>query len=94
MKLSLTNTLLALAAPAVRAEPPSLSSWSDRDLDLTFQIAIQNKTEAPFALIMSIIAPKSVTWAGFATGACMLRSPLLVAWPNGTGVAVAARWAT
>lgn len=85
---------LCMAATAIQAQTPTLSSWSDTSIDVAFKLAIPEKTAAPFPIMMSITAPANVTWAAFATGACMLRSPLIVAWPNGTGVVVTARWAT
>ena len=86
---------LALAASAsVQAQSPALSSFTDASANLTFKLAIPEKASAPFPLLMSITAPISVSWAGFATGGCMLRSPLIVAWANKTNVVVSTRWAT
>jgi len=91
--LSLVSLVLATSARA-QAQNLALSSFTDAGANLTFKLAIPETTSAPFPLLMSIIAPIGVSWAGFATGGCMLRSPLIVAWPNGTGVAVSTRWAT
>ena len=91
--LSLAGLVLATAV-RVQAQNLTMSSFTDKGADLTFKLAIPDKTSAPFPLLMSIIAPVGVSWSGFATGGCMLRSPLIVAWANGTGVAVTTRWAT
>jgi hypothetical protein len=67
--------------------------WTEPTSNVTFKIAIPEAEAAPFDLALSIIAPVATGWAGFATGGCMLRSPLLVAWKNGDGVTVSPRWA-
>ncbi len=89
---------MALAMAGLTAAQNSsagLLSWTDAGgSGVTIKLAIPDKTAAPFGILMSIVAPVKVTWVGFATGACMLRSPLIVAWPNGTSVAVTTRWAT
>jgi len=84
--------LLALVAPAIQCQ--TMASWSDETNDITYRLAIPEVEKAPFPMKMSIIAPKAVTWAGFATGGCMLRSPLLVARPNGKDIIVSSYWAT
>ncbi|KAK0633992.1 hypothetical protein B0T14DRAFT_508179 [Immersiella caudata] len=100
MKL-LTPALLALASMSSLVQSQAqnqarpLSSFTDSSANITFKLAIPDTTSAPFPLLMSIIAPIGISWAGFATGGCMLRSPLIVAWPkaNGTGFVVTTRWA-
>jgi len=94
MKLLSLGSLALAASIGVQAQSLPLSSFTDASANLTFKLAIPDKTAAPFPLLMSIVAPIGISWAGFATGGCMLRSPLLVAWVNGTGVAVTTRWAT
>ena len=87
--------LLTLATSLALATAQNMSSFTDPTANLTFKLAIPaDKNSAPFPLLMSIAAPVGVSWAGFATGGCMLRSPLIVAWVNGTGVVVTTRWAT
>ncbi|KAK5659576.1 hypothetical protein OQA88_778 [Cercophora sp. LCS_1] len=94
MKL-LQSIALALAVSVnVQAQNTTMASYTDASANLTFKLAIPDTTAAPFPLLMSIIAPIGISWAGFATGGCMLRSPLIVAWVNGTGVVVTTRWAT
>ncbi|KAL1857652.1 hypothetical protein VTK73DRAFT_7981 [Phialemonium thermophilum] len=61
---------------------------------VTYKVAIPEVDAAPFDMIVSIEAPASAGWAGFAAGGCMLRSPILVAWPNGNSTVVSPRWAT
>ena len=67
--------------------------WPEPTSNVTYKIAIPEASAAPFDVVLSIVAPKSAGWVGFAAGGCMLRSPLLVAWPNGDGVVVSSRWA-
>jgi len=89
----LASTALVLVGSAVQAQNSTLSSWTDAVSGVTFKLAIPDKSAAPFPILMSFVAPINITWAAFATGACMLRSPLIVAWPSGAGVVVTARWA-
>ncbi|KAH8752456.1 hypothetical protein F5882DRAFT_268324, partial [Hyaloscypha sp. PMI_1271] len=59
-----------------------------------YSVGIPEVAAAPFDIYTSIVAPIDVTWAAVAYGGCMLRSPLLVAWPHDTNVVVSPRWAT
>ncbi|KAK4442583.1 hypothetical protein QBC34DRAFT_312817 [Podospora aff. communis PSN243] len=86
-------TSLTLATQAL-AQDLTMSTFTDASANLTIKLAIPEVTAAPFPLLMSIAAPVGISWAGFATGGCMLRSPLVVAWVNGSGVVVTTRWAT
>jgi hypothetical protein len=92
MVLLRLTTLLALVAPAIQCS--TMASWTNEELDITYRLAIPDVQKAPFPMKMSIIAPKKVTWAGFATGGCMLRSPLLVAYTSGDKIMVSSYWAT
>lgn len=67
--------------------------WPESTSGVTYKLAIPDASAAPFDIVLSIIAPKSAGWVGFASGGCMLRSPLLIAWPNGDGAVVSSRWA-
>ncbi|KAB5581029.1 hypothetical protein GE09DRAFT_1256171 [Coniochaeta sp. 2T2.1] len=68
-------------------------SFTDPGIELTIKLAIPDASSPPFPLLITFSAPLAVGWAGFATGGCMLRSPLIVAWPNGKDVVVSSRWA-
>lgn len=95
MKLSqLASLLLGATTSFVQAQNGSFVSFSDPGIELDIKLAIPDTTAAPFPLLVTFSAPISVGWAGFATGGCMLRSPLIVAWPNGNSVLVTTRWAT
>lgn len=59
-----------------------------------FRIAIPDGASAPFAVLLQIIAPVSLGWAGFAWGGGMTLNPLTVAWPNGNKAIVSSRWST
>ncbi|KAJ9144134.1 hypothetical protein NKR23_g6036 [Pleurostoma richardsiae] len=92
--LSVNPVFLTVAASTATAQNLSIAAWADASSGIAYKLAIPDVSSAPFPLLMSIVAPVDVTWAAFATGACMLRSPLVVAWPSGTNVIVTARWAT
>lgn len=94
MKLSqLANVLLATSTSLAQAQNGSFVSFSDPGIELDIKLAIPDATSAPFPLLVTFSAPINVAWAGFATGGCMLRSPLIVAWPNGKSVLATTRWA-
>ncbi|KAL1867141.1 hypothetical protein VTK73DRAFT_4335 [Phialemonium thermophilum] len=77
-----------------RAEKPNVASFTDSVSGVSYQLAIPAVSQAPFPLLLSIAAPKNITWAGFATGGSMIGDPLLVAWPNDDTAVVSSRWAT
>ncbi len=94
MKVLVSALALLAGVAQTQAQTSGLSTFSDAGSGVSIKLAIPDKTAAPFGMLMSIAAPVNVTWVGFATGACMLRSPLIVAWPNRSSVAVTTRWAT
>jgi len=50
---------------------------------------------ADYDVVVQIVAPREVGWAGIAWGAQMLKGPLTVGWSNGQGGGtVTPRWAT
>ena len=59
-----------------------------------FRISIPDGSAAPFDVLLQMIVPVSLGWAGFAWGGKMIDNPLTVAWPNGNKVTVSSRWAT
>lgn len=69
------------------------ATFSDPGIDLDVSLALPNVSTPPFPMLLTFSAPLSVGWAGFATGGCMLRSPLVVAWRNGSDVVATTRWA-
>jgi hypothetical protein len=94
--MRLFNSLVAMAASAAAiVHAHGMASFKEPTSGVTYSVIIEDKSSPPFAMLLSITAPINITWAGFATGGCMLRSPLLVAWPCGdSGVTVSSRWAT
>jgi hypothetical protein len=83
--------IVALLATAASG---SLVSWTESVSGVQYSVGIPEAAAAPFDIYTSIISPISMTWAAIAFGGCMLRSPILVAWANGTNVVVSPRWAT
>jgi hypothetical protein len=95
MRISqLASVVLAASGSLAQGQNGSFVSFSDVGIGLDFKLAIPDTSAAPFPLLLTISAPISVGWAGFATGGCMLRSPLIVAWRNGNNVVATTRWAT
>ena len=62
--------------------------------DITFRVAIPETTAAPFDILLQIVAPVSVGWAGLAWGGKMTNNPLTVGWANGKSATVSSRFAT
>jgi len=94
MKFSHLAGFVATGSSFARAQNGSFVSYSDQGIELDIKLAIKEASAAPFPLLVTFTAPVAVGWAGFATGGCMLRSPLIVAWPNNSTVMATTRWAT
>ncbi len=63
--------------------------------EVTFRIAISDQAKAaPFDVLLSIVAPKSIGWAGIAWGGVMANNPLTVGWANSDKTVVSSRLAT
>jgi hypothetical protein len=60
---------------------------------IAFRFAIPDTAKAgtPYDVLISIVAPKAVGWAGIAWGGVMANNPLTVAWPNGANTVVSSR---
>jgi hypothetical protein len=89
--MRLPFSAVALLATATSG---SLVTWTESVSGIQYNVGIPDVAAAPFDIYTSIVAPINNTWAALAFGGCMLRSPILVAWVNGTNVAVSPRWAT
>ncbi|KAI0888695.1 iron reductase domain protein [Annulohypoxylon maeteangense] len=50
---------------------------------ITWRIAIPAVGEGPFDVLLQIVAPKTVGWAGLAWGGGMLYNPISIGWANG-----------
>lgn len=61
---------------------------------ITWRIAIPAVEQGPFDVLLQIVAPKSVGWAGIAWGGGMLYNPISLGWANGTTTVPGARFAT
>lgn len=48
----------------------------------------------PYDVVLQIVAPNSIGWAGLAWGGTMVRNPLTVSYPNGQKTTASSRWAT
>ncbi|KAK4163730.1 hypothetical protein QBC43DRAFT_344965 [Cladorrhinum sp. PSN259] len=61
----------------------------------TYRIALPSDATANSAydVVLQVIAPNALTWAGFAWGGSMIQNPLTVVWPNGNQATVSSRWA-
>ena len=47
-----------------------------------------------YDVVIQVVAPNSVGWAGLAWGGSMIRNPLTVSYANGQKPTVSSRWAT
>ncbi|KAK6953289.1 hypothetical protein Daesc_005590 [Daldinia eschscholtzii] len=61
---------------------------------ITWRIAIPAVEEGPFDVLLQVVAPKTVGWAGIAWGGGMLYNPISLGWANGNTTVAAARFAT
>lgn len=89
----LITAMVTFSVHLVQCQSLNTVSFSDPGSGLDISLAIPDVQSAPFPLYMTFTAPIEVGWGGFATGGCMLRSPLIVAWPNNDSVLVTTRWA-
>ncbi|KAI1142106.1 iron reductase domain protein [Hypoxylon sp. FL0543] len=60
---------------------------------ITWRIAIPAVGEGPFDVLLQVVAPKSVGWAGLAWGGGMLYNPISVGWANGDSTVASGRFA-
>ena len=62
---------------------------------IRYRVGLPNVDAAPFDVLLQVVAPRSVGWAGLAWGGQMTYNPLTVGWANGDkGVVVSSRRAT
>lgn len=85
----------AVAAAAAKACDAATgicySEWVSPE-KISFRIAIPDTaTAGSFDVLLQIVAPKAVGWAGIAWGGTMVNNPLTVAWPNGNTSVVTGR---
>ncbi|TPX12469.1 uncharacterized protein E0L32_006881 [Thyridium curvatum] len=63
---------------------------------MVFRTAIPSSAQQgqAYDIVIQIVAPRNVGWAGLAWGGSMTNNPLTVFWLNGQTGVVASRWAT
>ncbi|ERS98681.1 CBD9-like protein [Sporothrix schenckii 1099-18] len=63
---------------------------------ITFRVAVPSGVPANtnFDVVLQIVAPRDVGWAGLAWGGGMTQNPLAAAWGTSTGAIISSRWAT
>lgn len=63
---------------------------------MTYRIAVPASVpeRTPYDVVVQIVAPTEVGWAGLAWAGTMISCPLTVAWKNGNTAIVSGRWAT
>ncbi|KAK4464611.1 hypothetical protein QBC42DRAFT_170844 [Cladorrhinum samala] len=63
----------------------------------TYRVALPSDAaqNSAYDVVLQVIAPNSLTWAGFAWGGSMIQNPLTVVWPNGNSgqATTSSRWA-
>jgi hypothetical protein len=69
------------------------SSYTAPENGITFGVALPTNVTDPYDAIISITAPVSVYWTGFAWGGTMVFNPLTAAWANGKTSVVSSRFA-
>lgn len=99
---------MLLCVSARRQLGPDSSAYHDRETGLAFasyttdngiayRVAIPDPvpTNATYDVVLQIVSPKAVGWAGWPWGGHMTYNPLAVAWANGThNVVLSSRMAT
>ena len=60
---------------------------------ITWRVAIPNVEEGPFDVLLQVVAPKTVGWAGIAWGGGMLYNPISLGWPNANTTVASGRFA-
>ncbi len=83
---------LFMAASTVQAQ--KMATYVEGTSSVTYKLAYPEAAVAPFDVLLSVEANVNASWVGVAMGGCMLRSPILLFWPNGKGsVSLSSRWA-
>ncbi|KAI0179282.1 iron reductase domain protein [Hypoxylon sp. FL1284] len=100
----LATAAAVLAAGSIAAPVTAASQYCDESgvcfseisvgvAPITWRIAIPAVEEGPFDVLLQVIAPKTVGWAGLAWGGGMLYNPISLAWANGNTTVGSARFA-
>ncbi|KAF2728453.1 CBD9-like protein [Polyplosphaeria fusca] len=89
----------AVAAPYYDAETGFTFSEQRIACTLTsnvlFRFAVPNNvpTGQKYDVVLQVVAPNAVGWAGMAWGGSMVQNPLTVGWQNGQNTVTTSRWA-
>lgn len=99
MKFSMTALLAYTASSATPGKycdaATGVCYYETSASNATYRVAIPDVDAAPFDILLQIVAPKSVGWAGVAWGGHMAQNPLTLGWANGNAsTVVSSRWAT
>jgi hypothetical protein len=64
--------------------------------NIAFRIALPSTASqgSPYDVVVQVVVPNQVGWAGIALGGSMTYNPLLVGWANGQSTQSSVRWAT
>lgn len=101
--LSNTNTAAGEATSSVYQDPQTgftFSSYSAAyDINgrsITYRVALPTGVSAnqAYDVVLQVVAPNDVGWAGLAWNGAMTACPLTVAWKYGNSATVSSRWAT
>ncbi|KAK0710810.1 hypothetical protein B0H67DRAFT_493997 [Lasiosphaeris hirsuta] len=106
--LALTSSVSASPVPV--PEPQAVAAVSAKVCDaatticfsewispekISYRVAIPDTaTAGTFDVLLQIVAPKTVGWAGIAWGGTMTNNPLAVAWANGATAVITSRKAS
>lgn len=95
--LAASSAAAPVSATAQYCDEPTGVCYSEVTVGvapITWRIAIPAVEEGPFDVLLQVVAPKTVGWAGIAWGGGMLYNPISLGWANGNSTLPAARFAT
>ncbi|RYP66945.1 hypothetical protein DL771_007519 [Monosporascus sp. 5C6A] len=93
------------AAPPIASTTAAASQYCDGETGVCYseatvgvapikwRVAIPAVTSGPFDILLQVVAPRTVGWAGIAWGGGMLYNPLSLGWANGNTSVSASRFA-
>ena len=90
-----TKRSISKDALQLRQDDPGVR-WSEATVGvapITWRVAIPNVEEGPFDVLLQVVAPKTVGWAGIAWGGGMLYNPISLGWPNANTTVASGRFA-
>lgn len=85
----------AAAASVKYCDPKTTVCWSQYTsaAGVQYRLAVDDtaKAGAAFPVVLQIVAPKAVGWAGICFGGAMANNPLAIGWANGAKAMVSSR---